>query len=155
MEKTGWRMKTGQKQHNGFSLRVFNLLMVVAAVAMTVIMVYSTYRLAFSFLRLEEATESHITMEKAATGLMDASDFLTEKAQRFTGTGNMQFLEEYFTEAEESERREKALDKMNDDSLYDTAYQHLKSAMDARPGRTCFIRSILRSRKLRRSRLRI
>ena len=105
--------------------------MVVAAVAMTVIMVYSTYRLASSFLRLEEATESHITMEKAATGLMDASDFLTEKAQRFTGTGNMQFLEEYFTEAEESERREKALDKMNDDSLYDTAYQHLKSAMDA------------------------
>ena len=76
MEKTGWRMKTGQKQHNGFSLRVFNLLMVVAAVAMTVIMVC---RLASSFLRLEEATKSHITMEKAATGLMDASDFLTEE----------------------------------------------------------------------------
>ena len=127
----GWKMKTRQKQHNGFSLRVFNFWMVVATVVMTVIMVFSIYRLSSSFLRLTDATESHIAMEEAATKLMDASDYLTEKAQRFAGTGNMQFLEEYFTEAEESTRREKALDQMNDDPHYDNAYQYLKSAMDA------------------------
>ncbi len=121
----------GKKQHNGFSLRVFNIWMVVAAVIMTVLMVYSIYRLSASFLRMTRATESHIAMGKAATKLMDASDYLTEKAQRFAGTGNMQFLEEYFTEAKESTRREKALDKMNDDPLYDTAYQCLNSAMGA------------------------
>ena len=122
---------SGKKQHNGFSLRVFNIWMVVAAVIMTALMVYSIYRLSSSFLRMTRATESHIAMGKAATKLMDASDYLTEKAQRFAGTGNMQFLEEYFTEAKESTRREKALDKMNDDPLYDTAYQWLNSAMDA------------------------
>ena len=122
---------SGKKQHNGFSLRVFNFWMVVAAVIMTALMVYSIYRLSSSFLRMTHATESHIAMGKAATKLMDASDYLTEKAQRFAGTGNMQFLEEYFTEAKESTRREKALDKMNDDPLYDTAYLYLNSAMDA------------------------
>ena len=106
---------SGKKQHNGFSLRVFNFWMVVAAVIMTALMVYSIYRLSSSFLRMTHATESHIAMVKAATKLMDASDYLTEKAQRFAGTGNMQFLEEYFTEAKESTRREKALDKMKSD----------------------------------------
>ena len=127
----GEGIMSGKKQHNGFSLRVFNFWMVVAAVIMTALMVYSIYRLSSSFLRMTRATESHIAMGKAATKLMDASDYLTEKAQRFAGTGNMQFLEEYFTEAKESTRREKALDKMNDDPLYDTAYQWLNSAMDA------------------------
>ena len=36
---------SGKKQHNGFSLRVFNFWMVVAAVIMTALMVYSIYRL--------------------------------------------------------------------------------------------------------------
>ena len=124
-------MKIRQKQHKGFSLRIFNLWMVVAAIIMTAIMGYSTYRLSSSFLRLKEATDKHIAMEDAATSLMDASDYLTERAQRFAGTGNMAFLEEYFTEAEESTRREKALDQMNDDPLYDTAYQYLETAMEA------------------------
>ena len=78
---------SGKKQHNGFSLRVFNFWMVVAAVIMTALMVYSIYRLSSSFLRMTHATESHIAMGKAATKLMDASDYLTEKAQRFAGTG--------------------------------------------------------------------
>ena len=61
--------------------------MVVAAIVMTAIMGFSTYRLSSSFLRLKEATDKHIAMEDAATSLMDASDYLTERAQRFAGSG--------------------------------------------------------------------
>lgn len=50
----------GKKQQKGFSLRVYNFWMVVAAVIMTVLMVYSIYRLSASFLRMTRATESHI-----------------------------------------------------------------------------------------------
>ena len=114
-------MKATKKEQKGLSLRTFYLWMVVAAIAMTAIMVYSTYHLTGSFLNLSEATDSHITMEKAANELMDASDYLTEKAQRFASTGNMQFVEEYFVESEETERREKALDKMKDAPGYETA----------------------------------
>ena len=124
-------MKATKKEQKGLSLRTFYLWMVVAAIAMTAIMVYSTYHLTGSFLNLSEATDSHITMEKAANELMDASDYLTEKAQRFASTGNMQFVEEYFVESEETERREKALDKMKDAPGYETAYQYLQTAMNA------------------------
>ena len=127
----GTHMKTAKKQHQGFSLRTFYLWMVILAIAMTIIMVYSTYHLTESFLNLSETTDSHIEMEKAANELMDASDYLTEKAQRFAGTGNMQFVEDYFVEAEQSARREKALDKMKDAPAYKTAYQYLQTAMDA------------------------
>jgi hypothetical protein len=43
---------------------------------------------------------------------MKASDYLTEMVQRFTVDGNMEYLDGYFTEAVETNRREKAISKM-------------------------------------------
>ncbi len=122
-------MKARKKTNDGISLRSVYLWMIVAAVIMTIVLVYVTFHLTSSFLRLMNATNVHMELERAANELMDASDYLTEKALRFTADGNMQFLEEYFTEAKETSRREKALDKMDDDPEYDAAYSHLQDAM--------------------------
>ena len=122
-------MKARKKSKDGISLRSVYLWMIVAAVIMTIVLVYVTFHLTSSFLRLMNATNVHMELERAANELMDASDYLTEKALRFTADGNMQFLEEYFTEAKETSRREKALDKMDDDPEYDAAYSHLQDAM--------------------------
>ncbi len=43
---------------------------------------------------------------------MKASDYLTDEAQRYTVLGLRKYLDNYFTEAEETRRREQAIDAM-------------------------------------------
>lgn len=130
VERQGDDMKKNKNPEGGISLRIVYVCIIIAAVIMMAIMIYATIHLTSSFLQLSSATEEHIDLERAANSMLNASDYLTEKAQRFTGNGNMQFLEEYFTEAKETSRREKALDKMDDKPEFEKAYQHLKDAVD-------------------------
>ena len=115
----------------GISLRVIHLWLIVVTMVMSVAMVYSTVRLSSSFTRVTDATEEHLELEKAALELMDASDYLTEKVQRFTIGGDRRFMDDYFEEALESHRREEALDKMSTEPEADAAREKLEEAMDA------------------------
>ena len=122
-------MQLRHKRDEGISLRTTHLLLVIGAVIMSGLMFYSTFHLSVSFRRLTEASEEQIELRKAARELMDASDYLTEKVQRFTVMGDMHFLNEYFTEAFETNRREEAIDRMTVGSGNTAALQNLQSAM--------------------------
>ena len=61
---------------------------------------------------------------------MDASDYLTEQVQRFAVHGEMRFLEDYFTEAFEANRREEAIETMSADADASEALEKLQVAMD-------------------------
>ncbi len=98
---------------------------------MSGIVVFSTYRLMSTFQHLTSATEQHMELEKAAHELMDASDYLTESVQRFTINGDMEFLDRYFTEAFESNRREEAIRKMSVDRRAEAALEQLQAAMNS------------------------
>ena len=113
----------------GISLRVVRVCLVVVTVLMSGAVIYSTMRLASSFTRVTNATEEHHDLEEAALELMEASDYLTECVQRFTVDGNRRFMDEYFTEAFEANRREKALAKMENDPQSGKALEQLRSAM--------------------------
>ena len=104
--------------------------LVIGAAIISVLMFYSTYQLFDSFYHLTETTEQQIELRKAARELMDASDYLTEKVQRFTITADMQFLNDYFTEAFEANRREEAIQKMSEGKGNEAALADLKEAMN-------------------------
>ena len=124
-------MKLLNKLRAGVSLRVIHVWLIVITIVMSVVMVYSTIRLSSSFTRVTDATEEHLELEKAALELMDASDYLTEKVQRFTIDGNRLFMDEYFEEAFKSHRREEALTKMSAEPSATAARAKLEKAMDA------------------------
>ena len=122
-------MKDDEGPKGGISLRVVHVCLVVVTVLMSGAVIYSTMRLASSFTRVTNATEEHLDLEEAALELMEASDYLTERVQRFTVDGNRRFMDEYFTEALEANRREKALAKMEQDPQAEKALEQLRSAM--------------------------
>ncbi len=124
-------MKLLNKLRAGVSLRVIHVWLIVITIVMSVVMVYSTIRLSSSFTRVTDATEEHLELEKAALELMDASDYLTEKVQRFTIGGDRRFMNEYFEEAFKSHRREEALTKMSAEPSATAARAKLEKAMDA------------------------
>lgn len=116
--------------HSGVSLRTLFICVIILAVVVSGIMIYSTFHLSSTFAALTDATNEYIELEKAAYELMDASDYLTEKVQRFSADGRMQYLDEYFTEANENKHRENAIKKMSEQPNSAEALRQLQEAMD-------------------------
>lgn len=113
----------------GLSLRVFYTWNILVALIVSGFMFYVTYGISSTYQDLAEAIENQIALDKAAHMLMDASDYLTERVQRFTVAGDMKFLNEYFDEAFKTKRREKALEAMSKIPSGRTALIELKKAM--------------------------
>ena len=114
----------------GISLRVLHIAMLVCAVAISAMLVFSTYQSSSVFSKLSKATGNYITRQKAAHDLMEASDYLTEMVQRFTLEGDTQYLDNYFEEAFTSKRREAAITSMSESEAESVLVEQLKKAMD-------------------------
>ncbi len=114
----------------GVSLRRIQVWQIVITVIMSVIVLFSTFWLTNTFSRLTHAHEQHTELAKAAYELMDASDYLTERVQRFTLDGDMQFLNDYFDEAFRSQRREDAIAKMSTGEESSEALKQLQEALN-------------------------
>ncbi len=115
---------------NRISIRKLHVWLILIIIFTSGVVVVSSYRLTGNFLRLTTAVENHSELSKAAHELMDASDYLTESVQRFTVNGDRQFLDRYFTEAFESNRREEAVLKMSIDETTRPAMERLSAAME-------------------------
>ncbi len=123
-------MASKREKNEGISLRTINLWLIIGAVIISGVMLYFTFQLSSSFRHLTETSEQQIELRNAARELLDASDYLTENVQRFTVRGEMKFLEGYFTEAFEANRREAAVKKMSEGEGSEAALQKLQTAMD-------------------------
>ena len=121
--------KNGKK--DGISLRVVNLWLIVGAIVISGLMLYYTFHLFDAFCEMTSVTARQNELRNAASELMDASDYLSEKVQRFTVDGDRQFMNEYFREAFEVNRREAALEKLASSEGGEEAFLKLQDAMKA------------------------
>ena len=117
-------------EKKGISLRPLHIAMVLCAIAVSVLLVFSTYQSANVFSRLNTETGNYIVRQKAAHDLMEASDYLTEMVQRFTLEGDTQFLDNYFEEAFVSKRREASITSMAENDADKQLIADLQAAMD-------------------------
>lgn len=114
----------------GISLKVVNIVLIAVALVLCALMIYSTFHLAAGTRTLTDTTEQQIELRKAAREMMDASDYLTEKVQRFTIRGNIRFLNEYFDEVFLYNHREDSITRMSQGKGSEEALARLQSAMD-------------------------
>lgn len=117
-------------RNEGISLRVLHIAMVICAVIVCVMLVYSTYQASSVFTKLSNATGNYITRQKAAHDLMEASDYLTENVQRFTLEGDTKYLDNYFEEAFVNRRREASITSMSENEAEQSLIAQLQEAMD-------------------------
>ena len=115
---------------SGISLRSVCVWIVISACVISALIFYTTLVLSSTFSEFSETADNHIVLDKASHELMEASDYLTERVQRFTVNGDLRFLEEYFTEAFETNRREDAIRKMSSEPGIEPALTQLQRAMD-------------------------
>ena len=119
-----------QEKKEGISLRTLYTFIIIGTIIIAGLMFYTTFNLGASFQTLTAASENQIALDKAAHELMDASDYLTDRVQRFTVDGDIRFLNDYFIEAFETNRREAAIEKMSGDPASAAALEQLQEAMD-------------------------
>ena len=122
--------KNGKTVNEGISLRVLHVAMVICAVVISVLLIFSTYQSAGVFSKLNKATGNYIVRQKAAHDLMEASDYLTEMAQRFTLEGETQYMDNYFEEAFTSKRREASITSMSESDAESVLVEQLQAAMN-------------------------
>lgn len=113
----------------GISLRSVHIAMIICAVVISLLLVFSTYQSASVFSTLNKAAGDYSVRQKAAHELMEASDYLTEMVQRFTLEGNTQYLEHYFEEVFVSRRREESITSMSEGEAEKSLVTQLGEAM--------------------------
>lgn len=117
------------KKDNGLSLKNTSILMTVISLLITAGLLYSGIRAFSSFRDMEKSTDDYIELAEAASELMNASDYLTEEVQCYTVMGDRQHMDNYFTEAEATRRREHAIEKMQEKLPDSTALKELREGM--------------------------
>lgn len=122
--------KSDQNRSGGVSIRVFHWAIIVCAVIIALLLVFSTNQTSSVFSSFSRDTGSYIVRQKAAHSLMEASDYLTEMVQRFTQEGDTVYLDNYFEEAFVSKRREAAILTMSEGGAEEGLIQQLQEAMD-------------------------
>ena len=119
-----WSEKLSISMHK--ASRIFMLAAFLAATALYICDSMATH----GYLRMEQASERYILAEQAAANLEAGSDTLTEAVRSFVVTGEFPYLQNYFTEANETRRRDKAVSDLESMMSRDsTAYTHLSDAL--------------------------
>ena len=113
----------------GISLRAIHIAMILCAVVISLLLIFSTYQSASVFSSLSKAAGDYSVRQKAAHELMEASDYLTEMVQRFTLEGNTQYLDDYFEEVFVSRRREESITSMSEGETEKSLVTQLQEAM--------------------------
>lgn len=84
------------------------------------------------YLKMEQAQERYIKAQDTSTALKIGSDYLTDRVRSFVVTGDIQYLQDYYEEVEETKSREHAIEDLKAllGDTEDEAYVHLQTALD-------------------------
>lgn len=123
-------MKSSKIASKGISIRIIHVIALICAAAIVALLFFTTRQSSNLVSTLSSETDNYIVRQKAAHDLMEASDYLTENVQRFTLDGDIRYMNQYFEEAEFSQRRDKALQAMIDNNADPSLVQQISEALE-------------------------
>ena len=118
-----------ETKENGLSLKLTSVLMMIISLLIAVGLLITGIHTYHSFKDMEKSTNNYISLTTAASDLMTASDYLTEEVQCFTVIGDRKHMENYFTEAKITCRRDKALAVLEREAPGTQALMKLEACM--------------------------
>ena len=113
----------------GISLRALNMVMLVIAILISAVLFVAMSRTTKMYDETHEITQNLLSWRSNSYNLQVASDYLTEQMRSFVITGNREYLDNYFKEAQETRRREWALEDLKNLHGETLAYRDLNAAM--------------------------
>ncbi len=117
------------KKRNGVSLRYHIVSMGVLIIAISVLLLVFGRFSIDGYARMQETTADYIAWQGNAYNLQAGSDYLTEQVRYFAVTGDPQYLNNYFEEANVTRRRDQAVEALKTELSGSSAYDYLQAAM--------------------------
>ena len=122
-------MTKNENGKRGISMRSINLIMSAIILILSMLLLLTTYRANAGYDRMRESTAQYVEWRRYASDLQEASDFLTEQVRCFVETGNRDYLDRYFEEAEVTRRRDTAVEMIHSYMGESEAYNTLLAAL--------------------------
>ncbi len=117
-----------QAKKNRQKLSIF---LIVTSCLLYILLIHATLDATAQYSKLQEFTNTFIACQSADAQLAAGSDYLTEQARMYVVTQNEQNLQNYFAEADETRRRERAINQLAAYQAKNAAYDYLMDALDA------------------------
>ena len=115
----------------GISLKIAHIVMILVTIIIMCLLIFYTIRTFSLYEMVSESADNYISLQNSAESLMNASDFLTDRVQRFTVITDIADMDSYFDEAHNVRRRENAVDNMSQTAADIEAYRQLKNSLDS------------------------
>lgn len=114
----------------GFRIRILNYIFIAALAVLAVILFVVTLSLSREYAKVIQIADDYQKVEQNAEMVQFASDDLTKSVHFFVMTGKQAYLDEYFTEANVTRRRETAIGNLKQMHVTDSLFHLLDSAVN-------------------------
>lgn len=118
------------KKIKGVKIHTLNICMIIVSCIIFAALIYITALLPGKYNQMITASEEYAACEEDAAVLREASDYLTEQIRLFTQNMDRKYLDAYFWEVDQNQRREKALEELERHETTETVRNSLQSALD-------------------------
>lgn len=119
----------GQKQVRGIRISTVNMIMIFISCILYILLITATIRASEQYNNVHSSMDEYIAFEENEKFLTEGSAYLTEQVRLYTVTLEPEYMEYYFTEVNESKRREAALDHLRAAYEGNEAYEYLVEAL--------------------------
>lgn len=119
----------GQKQVRGIRISTVNMIMIFISCILYILLITATIRVSKQYNNVHSSMDEYIAFEENEAFLTEGSAYLTEQVRLYTVTLEPEYMEHYFTEVNESRRREAALEHLRTAYEGDKAYEYLVEAL--------------------------
>ncbi len=99
-------------------LRRLYAVMGLAGIVLLVLLLLIGFRARSTFTSMEDAVNDYISVQNGTADMVQASDYLTMQVRSFAATGNTKYVDNYFDEALNVKRRDKAVEKIQGSGAY-------------------------------------
>ena len=121
----------------GIPIRILNVVMICLAAVVSLVFLHATQETNDVYTELEEASNKYVACEAASNQMKEASNYLTTQVRSFAVTQNPANMERYFNEANETQRREQAVETLAENlpdgesrHYLDLALEHSRELMN-------------------------
>ncbi len=122
-------MEKRNQEYQNVSIRSVIIIVILVMLVISALLLTATYNADAGYSRLSVNMEEYVQWQRDASDLQIGSDYLTEQVRCFVVTGERQYLDNYFTEANETRRRDKAVEGVRKLMGETEAYESLVSAL--------------------------
>lgn len=118
-----------QQQVRGVRISAVNLAMIAISCVLYILLILATIHISQQYKNVHSSMEEYITFEENEAFLTEGSAYMTEQVRLYTVTLEPEYMEHYFTEVNETRRRETALERLKEVYEGDETYSYLTEAL--------------------------